>query len=96
MKVRYTRRALANIERIFRTVARDNPAAAQRVVDRIDDLIGHLADAPRMAEVTDIPGIRRLPTGRFPYLIFYEAAAEEIIIHHIRHGARRPWTGPRR
>lgn len=96
MKVRYTRRALANIDRIFRTIARDNPSAAERVVDRIEDLIRQLADAPHMAEAADIPGIRRLPAGRFPYLIFYEVAADEIIIHHVRHGARRPWAGPSR
>ncbi len=26
----------------------------------------------------------------YPYLIFYEAADDEIIIHGIRHAARRP------
>jgi toxin ParE1/3/4 len=95
MRVRYTRRALANIDNISRSIAQDNSAAAQRVVDRIEKLIGDLADVPHLGEAADIPGIRRLSTGRFPYLIFYEIAASEIIIHHVRHGARRPWRGER-
>jgi addiction module RelE/StbE family toxin len=95
MKVRYTRRALTNIDRIFRSIARDNPDAAARVVARIEGLVSRLADIPYMGEAADIPGIRRLPTSRFPYLIFYEVTADEIIIHHVRHGARRPWRGER-
>jgi hypothetical protein len=27
-----------------------------------------------------------------PYLIFYEATEDEIVIHGVRHGARRPST----
>lgn len=95
MKVRYTRRALANLNRISRDIARDNPTAAARVVARIENLIGQLADIPHMGEAVDVPRIRRLPATRFPYLIFYEVGAEEVIIHHIRHGARRPWRGER-
>jgi toxin ParE1/3/4 len=95
MKVRYTRRALANIDTIFRNIARDNPAAAERVVARIEDLVRQLAEIPHMGEAANIPNIRRMPALRFPYLIFYEVVDDEIIVHHVRHGARRPWRGER-
>ncbi|MEJ0077085.1 MAG: type II toxin-antitoxin system RelE/ParE family toxin [Alphaproteobacteria bacterium] len=95
MRVRYTRRALANIDRIFHFIVRENPAAAVRVVARIEGLIGQLADVPEMGEAEEMAGIRRLVAMPFPYLIFYEVAADEVIVHHIRHGARRPWAGPR-
>jgi plasmid stabilization system protein ParE len=38
--------------------------------------------------VTDDSTIRRITTTPYPYLIFYEAADAEIIIHAVRHGAR--------
>jgi hypothetical protein len=31
-----------------------------------------------------------MPLGRYPYLIFYSVSAEELVILHIRHGARKP------
>ena len=30
------------------------------------------------------------PVVRYPYLVFYEVINNEVIIHHIRHGRRRP------
>jgi plasmid stabilization system protein ParE len=30
----------------------------------------------------------------YPYLIFYEATNDEIIIHAVRHGARDPSNNP--
>jgi len=95
MKVRYTKRSLANIDRIFRYIARENPGAATRVIERIEGLIGQLADVPEMGESEEMAGIRKLVARPFPYLIFYEVAVDEIIVHHVRHGARRPWAGPR-
>jgi len=58
MKVRYTRRSLANIDRIFRYIARENPAAAARVIERIEGLIRQLADVPEMGESGEMAGIR--------------------------------------
>jgi plasmid stabilization system protein ParE len=43
---------------------------------------------------TEDPTIRRLATPPYPYLIFYEPADEEIIVHAIRHAARNPSDMP--
>jgi toxin ParE1/3/4 len=40
--------------------------------------------------MTEDPSIRRMTTTPFPYLIFYEPKADEIIIHAVRHSARDP------
>jgi toxin ParE1/3/4 len=93
MKVRYTPRSLANIDRIFEYIARENPAAASRVMARFEDLIGQIADIPEMAADSGMPGIRKLVVAPYPYLIFYEVGSDEVIIHHVRHAARRPWSG---
>jgi len=34
--------------------------------------------------------VRRMPVTPYPYLVFYEAGDDEIIVHAIRHGARDP------
>jgi toxin ParE1/3/4 len=40
------------------------------------------------------PTIRRMTITPYPYLIFYEAADDEIVIHAVRHGARDPAGNP--
>ena len=46
MKVRITRPALDDLERIHAYISRDNPAAASRVVMRLIDRAMELAKAP--------------------------------------------------
>jgi len=57
---------------------------------RIQGLVDLLSIYPHMGVRTDDPAIRRLTTSPYPYLIFYEPTATEIIIHAVRHGARNP------
>jgi toxin ParE1/3/4 len=39
---------------------------------------------------TDDSSVRQIYASPYPYLIFYEIAGEEIVIHAVRHGARDP------
>jgi plasmid stabilization system protein ParE len=49
-------------------------------------------EMPYMGEATRKSGFRRFPVGN--YLIVYEVGQDEVVIHYIRHGARRrPWEG---
>ncbi len=92
MKVRFSSDALADLDQIFSYIAADNVTAAAAVVERVEQSIGRLAVFPDLGHPTEYPGMRVLPLGRYPYLIFYELTADAIVIHHIRHGARRrPW-----
>ena len=88
MKVRFTATALAELDRIAEYIARDNPAAAATVVSRVEQLTGRLAEFPQMAYATDEDGVRVVPVGRFPYLIFYSVKDHEVIVLHVRHAAR--------
>jgi plasmid stabilization system protein ParE len=36
----------------------------------------------------------RIIASPYPYLIFYQATEDEIVIHGVRHGARRPSSMP--
>ena len=96
MIVRYTETAADEIEQIFSYIAERNPAAARNVRARIEQTTGALTSFPYMAQMSDEPGVRVTPVGRFPYLIFYHVEKDEIVILHVRHSARqRPWEQPR-
>ena len=90
MKLRYGRGALADLEEIFSYIAQDNPAAAARLVERIEAVAARIAQSPYIGEATRKANFRRFPIGN--YLVVYEVGQDEVIIHYVRHGARlRPW-----
>jgi toxin ParE1/3/4 len=92
MKLRYERGALRDLEEIFAYIAQDNRQAAARLVDRIEQAAARIAETPYMGEATRKSEFRRFPVGN--YLIVYEVGTDEVIIHYVRHGARRrPWEG---
>jgi toxin ParE1/3/4 len=92
MKVRITRPALDDLERIHAYISKDNPAAASRIVTRLIDRAMGLVDAPCQGRKVDEPNVRVIVVPRFRYFIFYTIENEEIHITHFRHTSRRrPW-----
>jgi toxin ParE1/3/4 len=92
MRLRYERGALADLDEIFAYIAADNPEVAARLVERFEQVAARIARNPYMGEATRKPAFRRFPVGN--YLIVYEVGADEVVIHYVRHGARRrPWEG---
>jgi toxin ParE1/3/4 len=90
VKLRYTLPALADLNSILDYIAAHSPQGAKRVQGRIQGIIGLLVSHPDIGIRTDDPTIRRLATPPYPYLVFYEIAETEIIIHAVRHAARDP------
>jgi plasmid stabilization system protein ParE len=88
VKLRYTLPALADLSSILDYVATHSPQGAKRVEARIQAIIDLLLAYPNIGVRTDDPVIRRLMTAPYPYLVFYEVTAMEIIIHAVRHAAR--------
>jgi toxin ParE1/3/4 len=90
VRVRYTLPALADLASILDYIAAHSPQAAKRVQARIKAIIDLLSEHPHIGVRTNDPAIRRLTTPPYPYLVFYEIAETDIIIHAIRHDARDP------
>lgn len=90
MRLRYTLPALADLASILDHVAAHSPQGARRVHARIRALTDLLLIYPKIGRRTEDPAIRRIPTTPYPYLVFYEVAETEIIIHAVRHAARDP------
>ena len=93
MKVRYSPRAFADREAIFAYLDQRSPQGARNVKRTIVNAIRLLGSHPRMAPLTDEPGVHELIVPRRPYKIYYRIKGEEVWIVHIRDARRQPWEG---
>ena len=73
---------------IWLYVARDNPAAADRLIQQFDHNLAALARAPKIgrSEEEYSQGLRSLPVGN--YLIFYRPIEDGIELARLLHAAR--------
>lgn len=80
--------AAADLEAIVDYIAADNPAAAQALIARLEDLAAALAATPGMGRVRLdlLPNLRSFRLGR--YLLFYRATSNGIEVVRVLHGAR--------
>ncbi|MBR7621491.1 type II toxin-antitoxin system RelE/ParE family toxin [Phenylobacterium sp. 20VBR1] len=87
-EVRRTRRAEADLVDIWIYIAADSPAAAERVILKLEAAEGRLAEFPEMAPLREdlLPGVRAWAVG--DYLIFYRVEPDAVEILRILHGAR--------
>lgn len=90
MRLRFTLPALADLAGVLDHMGAQSPQGARRVQARIQAIIGLLTAHPNIGSRTDDRTIRRMTTTPYPYLIFYEVARQEVIIHAVRHAARDP------
>jgi plasmid stabilization system protein ParE len=67
-----------------------SPSGAENVKRRLQRVIDVLADHPKSGHITNKKKLRRLVVSPYPYVIFYRANATGIVIHAVRHAARRP------
>jgi toxin ParE1/3/4 len=87
-QVFYTRAAREDLIDIWTHIARDDPAAADRVLDRLDEVAAQLGDNPQMGPARDDirPGLRYLVSGS--YLLLYRIDGDDIEIVRAVHGRR--------
>ena len=94
MKIAYSPRAVADIASIADYLTERSHQGALAVERRIREVLDRLAEFPRMGlELAQRPRVRVMPIGRYPYLIFYTVAGNELVILHLRHGSRKPLKG---
>lgn len=90
MIVRYTKPAARQLDAILGYIAGHSPQGAGNVLDRIDETLALIAAQPGVGRATNRAGFRRVNLHPHPYAILYRASASEIVIHAIRHAARKP------
>jgi len=90
MKIRWAERSLKSLSDLHAYIFADNPAAADRVVDKIESAIETLRDAPRAGRAGRVPDTRELVIPATPYLVAYTIQSDAIYILAILHG-KRSW-----
>ena len=75
-----------DLEEIWWYLAQDDPDAANRFLDKIEERCRALAQFPNMGVSRDElhPGLRSLPVGK--YLIFYTLIPDGIEVVRLLHG----------
>jgi len=88
--VKITARAKANLVDIRDYIARDNPAAAERTLIRIQQSIRHLRTFPELGRPWEDTRTRALSIPGLPYRVHYEIKGETVYILTVVH-TRRNW-----
>jgi len=92
--LRFTPRARNDLRDILEYIAKENPAAADRVREAFLNAIKLVGTRPHLGiRNVKVPELRSRLVTRYPYRIHYRVEEADIWIVHIRHSARRPWNG---
>lgn len=88
--IKRTARARNDAVEIWAYIARDNDAAADELIDEIEQRLQSLARMPLSAEAVPFIGeqVRRSSVGN--YVIYYRPITEGIQVLRLLHGARQP------
>ncbi|ARN81563.1 type II toxin-antitoxin system RelE/ParE family toxin [Methylocystis bryophila] len=89
MRLRWTTPALRDFEELGDDIARENPAAAARVVTNMFDRTELLAKHPHVGRPGRVPGTRELVVTGTPYIIPYRVCGDVVQILAVLHGSRR-------
>lgn len=88
MKLRYTPRAKLDLAEIHDYIAQENPQAARRVILLIRKAAELLTQNPQVGRIGRVAGTHELTVARFPFMLAYRIASEEIQILAVVHTAR--------
>ncbi|MFI5352043.1 MAG: type II toxin-antitoxin system RelE/ParE family toxin [Candidatus Binatales bacterium] len=89
MQVRWLRRALNSLAEEAAYIARDDPGAAARIVERIVTSVERLGAHPVSGRPGRVPGTRELVVSGTPYLVPYRVRGETVEVLRVFHGARK-------
>ena len=90
MKLSWTRQAIGDLTEAREFIARDDPAAARRVADRLVAAAASLLRSPEIGRAGRIEGTRELVVPKTRFLLIYRVGDEQAEIIHVYH-ARREW-----
>lgn len=95
-ELRFAPEALAELDEILTYINEKSPQGSLRVQGCVQAAVNALRQFPHTGQVVGMqpPPVRRVLATPYPYAVFYEIAADEIIIVGVRHTARDPASMP--
>lgn len=88
MILRYTRRAVRDLDQAYAFIALDNPAAARRVAAPLRAAIEGLRQFPERGRIGRVTGTRELVVPRTPFIVAWRVAGDAIDVLVVIHAAR--------
>lgn len=90
MNIQWSDEAIGDFQNLHAFIARDNPAAAQKMALTIVEAVEtDLPGNPRMGRPGRVNGTRELVITQTPYIVPYRIKADTIQILRVYHGAKR-------
>jgi addiction module RelE/StbE family toxin len=89
MRIRWLRTALRNLDTEAAYIARDDPGAAQVVVQRVLDAVAALAEQPALGRPGRVAGTRELMVPKTRYLVPYRVRGQTVEVLRVFHSSRR-------
>lgn len=89
LRLEFAPRYFRRLEDIRDWIARDNPAAAARMIARIRAAVERLATAPGAGRPGRVASTRELVISGTPYIVPYRVRDDTVQIITILHGAQR-------
>ncbi|MGA7750063.1 MAG: type II toxin-antitoxin system RelE/ParE family toxin [Gallionella sp.] len=89
MRLRYLTSAYHDLSLIYEYIARENPAAARRVITAIRREAQIFTEHPHIGKPGQVEGTREQVHARYPYIIAYRVKNNEIQILGIVHSSRK-------
>jgi toxin ParE1/3/4 len=89
VRVKWLRTALVNLNAEAEYIAHDNPAAAARVVNQIENAVKNLRRYPAMGRPGRVIGTREMVVPGTSYIIPYRVRNDCVEVLRVFHAARR-------
>jgi len=90
MQVRWLRKAIQNLNTEAEYIAQENPTAAAEMFEYVKAKVEALSDFPASGRPGRVPGTRELVIDRYPYLVPYRVAGDELHVLRVFHTRRKP------
>jgi toxin ParE1/3/4 len=89
VRVRWLRKALANLDAEAEYISRDDPAAAARMVTAVHRSVQNLRQLPALGRPGRVAGTRELVVPSTPYIVPYRVREGAVEVLRVFHGARK-------
>ncbi len=91
MPLKWTRPSINDLREAGEFIASDNPQAAERMAERVQEAVEYLLEHPNMGRVGRVLGTRELVVSGTPFIIVYRVIVPTIQILRVLHHSRK-WT----
>jgi toxin ParE1/3/4 len=89
VNVRWTRLALVGLDSAYEYIASDDPAAALRLIERIEEAVAMLRRHPEAGRAGRIGGTRELVVSGTPFIVPYRLRRDAIQVLAVIHASRK-------